>query len=204
MRDISRMFEGLLHSYKQVITSKVELLRLWLHEAHRVYSDRFISNDDHDLFVKILSDKLAFYFDQVYHNVCYNREAPIYSDILRTDGIYEVESVNRLIALHRHFFQEIRDYEKLKSFLEDTLDKYNKTPLMITMDLVMFRDAVLNICRIARVLRRPRGNLLLLGIGGSGRQSLVRLAAFHCEIVIFQIEIGRRYGHAEFKEGAIR
>lgn len=65
----------------------------------------------------------------------------------------------------------------------------------------MFHDAILNICRIIRVLKRPRGNLLLLGIGGSGRQSLVRLAAFICDIVIFQIEITRRYGHGEFKEG---
>ncbi len=64
----------------------------------------------------------------------------------------------------------------------------------------MFHDAILNICRIVRVLRR-RGNLLLLGIGGNGRQSLVRLAAFICDIVIFQIQISRRYGHAEFKEG---
>lgn len=65
----------------------------------------------------------------------------------------------------------------------------------------MFRDAVLHVCRIVRVLRRPRGNLLLLGVGGSGRQSLVRLAAFICDIALFQIKIGRRYGHAEFKEG---
>ena len=69
------------------------------------------------------------------------------------------------------------------------------------MDLVLFRDAVLHICRVVRVLRRARGHLLLLGIGGSGRQSLVRLAAFLCEMVIFQIEIGRRYDHAEFREG---
>ena len=69
------------------------------------------------------------------------------------------------------------------------------------MDLVLFRDAVLHVCRIVRVLRRPRGNLLLLGIGGSGRQSLVRLATFLGDMVIFQIEIGRRYDHAEFREG---
>ncbi|CAF0762898.1 unnamed protein product [Adineta steineri] len=184
MRDISRMFEGLLLCHKIVITNKVEFLRLWIHEAHRVYSDRFLTTNDHDLFIKILSEKLALYFDQVYHNVCYNRETPIYSDIIRTDGIYE----------------EIRDYEKLKIFLEQTLQRYNKTPLMLSMDLVMFHDAILNICRIVRILRRPRGHLLLLGIGGSGRQSLVRLAAFICDIVLFQIEIGRRYGHTEFKE----
>ena len=67
----------------------------------------------------------------------------------------------------------------------------------------MFRDAIFNICRIIRVLRRPRGNLLLLGIGGSGRQSLVRLAAFICDMVIFQIEISRKYGQVEFKEGEL-
>ncbi|CAF0769681.1 unnamed protein product [Adineta ricciae] len=184
MRDISRMFEGLLLCHKTVITNKVELLRLWVHEAHRVFSDRFITTDDHELFVKILNEKLALYFDQVYHNVCYNREAPIYSDMIRTDGIYE----------------GIRDYEKLKSFLEQTLQQYNKTPLMLPMDLVMFRDAVLHVCRIVRALRRPRGNLLLLGVGGSGRQSLVHLAAFICDITLFQIRITRRYGHAEFKE----
>ena len=104
MRDISRMFEGLFQTHKQVITNKVELLRLWLHEAHRVYSDRFISNDDHDLFVKILSEKLAFHFDQVYHNVCFNREAPIYSDVLRTDGVYEVDSGTPPVILRLRCF----------------------------------------------------------------------------------------------------
>ncbi|CAF4716798.1 unnamed protein product [Rotaria socialis] len=184
MRDISRMFEGLLLCNRTTITTKVEFLRLWIHEAHRVYSDRFMTNSDHELFIKILSEKLGLYFDQVYHNVCYNRETPIYSDIMRKDGLYE----------------EIRDYDKLKLFLEQSLQRYNETSLMLAMDLVMFRDAILNICRMTRVLRRPRGNLLLLGIGGSGRQSLLRLAAFICDIVIFQIEIGRRYGYAEFKE----
>ncbi len=75
MRDISRMFEGLLLCHKIIITNKVEFLRLWIHEAHRVYSDRFITNNDQELFIKILNEKLAFYFDQVYHNVCQNREA---------------------------------------------------------------------------------------------------------------------------------
>ncbi len=93
MRDISRMFEGLLLCHQTVITTKVEFLRLWIHEAHRVYSDRFQTNDDQELFIKILNDKLALYFDQVYHNVCQNREAPIYSDVLRIDGVYEVKKI---------------------------------------------------------------------------------------------------------------
>lgn len=86
------MFDGLLRCHKQVITNKIQLLRLWIHEAHRVYSDRFITDSDHELFVKILTEKLGIYFDQVYHNICRQREPMVFSDILRADGVYEVKT----------------------------------------------------------------------------------------------------------------
>lgn len=57
------------------------------------------------------------------------------------------------------------------------------------------------VSKIIRVIRQPRGNMLLIGIGGSGRQSLTRLAAYMCEYTPFQIEVSKHYRKQEFRDG---
>jgi dynein heavy chain len=58
----------------------------------------------------------------------------------------------------------------------------------------MFLDACDHVSRIERVIRQPLGNALLLGVGGSGRQSLARLATYIANYKIFQIEFVKCYG----------
>jgi dynein heavy chain len=63
--------------------------------------------------------------------------------------------------------------KKIEGNLED-LNSGSKNP----MKLIMFLDACDHVSRICRVLRQPQGNALLLGVGGSGRQSLSKLATY--------------------------
>jgi len=57
------------------------------------------------------------------------------------------------------------------------MEDYNQSGTT-KMKLVLFMDAIEHVCRINRILRQPLGNALLLGVGGSGRRSLTKLASY--------------------------
>ena len=54
--------------------------------------------------------------------------------------------------------------------------------------------------RISRIVLNEGGHALLVGVGGSGKQSLSRLAAFICHYVVIQIVISSTYSISDLKE----
>ena len=68
------------------------------------------------------------------------------------------------------------------------------------MDLVFFDDAVTHVCGIMRILMQPRGNAMLIGVSGSGKQSLTHLAAYILEQASFQVKLSKNFDPSKFRE----
>lgn len=67
------------------------------------------------------------------------------------------------------------------------------------MDLVLFSIACQHITRIARIVDQPCGNALLVGVGGSGKQSLSKLTAFILAQDVFRIVVTSSYSKMDLK-----
>ncbi|KAK0159284.1 hypothetical protein PV328_010180 [Microctonus aethiopoides] len=183
LRDLARIFQGILMAQPEKIETLNDLLSLWFHENFRVIGDRLINNTDIEWFDDLLWKILNKHFEKISPKEIVKDGTIFYGDFCSNNSQYE----------------RINDHEKMKTVLLDTLEEYNQSTTS-PMRLVLFQDAINHICRICRILRQPRGNALLLGMGGSGRQSMTKLAAFLGEHEFFQIESRNAYSLKDWHE----
>lgn len=94
-------------------------------------------------------------------------------------------------------YMPVKSWASLQKLLSDAMTSYNE--LVGALNLVLFEDAMAHVCRINRILELPRGNALLVGVGGSGKQSLARLSAFISSLEPFQVQLKSTYGIADLK-----
>ncbi|XP_030634236.1 dynein heavy chain 1, axonemal [Chanos chanos] len=184
LRDLSKVFQGILMASADKIEDKVQLLQLWYHECCRVFQDRLVSAEDREWFDKLLQARIEEFG-------CSFKEVVPFQPILFGDFMVP--------GTENKTYQLIEDREKLARTMEEYMDDYNQISTT-KMKLVLFMDAIQHVCRISRILRQPLGNALLLGVGGSGRQSLTKLATHMSDYECFQIELSKNYGHAEWRE----
>ena len=96
-------------------------------------------------------------------------------------------------------YEEVIDYEKLRDHLIEKLERFNTQPKVQKMDIVLFRDAIIHISKIYRIINLKRGHALLVGVGGSGRHSLTRLSAYISNMNCEWLEIRKDFNLKMFR-----
>ena len=198
LRDVSRVIQGMCMTKPEQASEDDTIVRLWVHEVYRVFYDRLTTDEDRNWFFeytkKACEKDFSKKFDPLYEHL---------DNFGDQDG--EVTEKEMQMSLFGNFmndkraYQELTDFEGLASKVDYFLEDYNgisKTP----MPLVLFNFCIQHICKISRILSLPGGNGLLVGVGGSGRQSLTKLAAHIQECEVIQIEISKNYATADWLE----
>ena len=176
LRDLSKVFQGVLMCRSKALGDKPSVVKVWLHEVARTFRDRLVSDEDREWFNVMCKNQLK-------EHLSLEWDLSEFADVLVGDYTTRDDRQYRIVA----------HPEKLEELFNGFLEEYNLS-FPSQMHLVFFKDAIAHVSRICRVLRQPRGNALLVGVGGSGRQSLTRLAAFVSEYTLSSIEITRIYG----------
>jgi dynein heavy chain len=63
-----------------------------------------------------------------------------------------------------------------------------------SMNLVLFQDAVLHICKVARCFIFEKGHIVLIGLSGSGKKSIISLGSTLAQSNLKMIELRKNYG----------
>ncbi|XP_015203470.2 dynein axonemal heavy chain 12 isoform X1 [Lepisosteus oculatus] len=200
LRDFSRVIQGCLLLRKESLENKRTMIRLFVHEVFRVFYDRLVDDKDrawlYQLMKNIIKDHFKDNFDSVFEHLKQGKSALCEEDMR---SLLFGDYMNPDLEDNERLYAEVPSIENFNHVVEQCLEEYNQTH-KTRMNLVIFRYVLEHLSRISRVLKQPGGNALLVGVGGSGRQSLTRLATAMAKMTIFQPEISKSYGMNEWRE----
>lgn len=186
IRHVAGIFQGLLMSSPAKFKDVGTMGDCWMHECYRVYGDRLVCPEDLGKFDALMQNSAKKNFPEFNFTRFFGETKSPLSFCHFLDGVGE-EPV----------YAQVQALEDLSKILDNALEEYNESNAV--MDLVLFEDALNHVCRITRIINNPSGHALLVGVGGSGKKSLSRLAGFICEYQTRTIQISATYGINDLK-----
>jgi dynein heavy chain 1 len=162
------LFNPLILHFRNLPTLNVEgLVRVWAHEALRLFQDRLVEDSERRWTNENIDVVALKHFPGIDKAQSLNRPI-LFSNWLSKDCV----PVNR---------EELREYveARLKVFYEEELD----------IKLVLFDEVLDQILCINRVFSQPQGHLLLIGVSGAGKTTLSRFVAWMNDLSTFEIKV---------------
>lgn len=147
-RELTRWMRGIYEAIRPLDSLSVEgLVRIWAHEALRLFQDRLVTEVEKKWTDETLDSTALTHFPTINH-----------SEALARPILFSNWTSRNYLAVER---EQLREYTKarLRVFHEEELD----------VQLVLFNDVLDHVLRIDRAFRQVQGHMLLIGVSGSGK-----------------------------------
>ena len=193
LRDLGRVYEGVLLASPNLFNTGASIVRLWRNEAMRILSDRLINEADVNIVNGIISGIVK-------KNYGAESDAVLQDPLLYGDYLLSAQRCSGSLGdkPDPRLYKDLGSFLDIRKILDSVLESYNSERKAMT--LVLFESALEHLTRLLRIIKVPRGNALLVGVGGSGKQSITKLAAFAAGYKTFEITLVRGYSEVEFRE----
>jgi dynein heavy chain len=204
LRDVSRVFQGMMTVPKPVLQNPTNttlkapefLVALWRHECLRVFQDKLIEHDDKEWLDKTITQLITQYFASTpveavtnqFNLVDWLRDAP------------EDPETGEPAGPRPKVYEAVKDLDALRDRATVMMELHNEGVKTGKLNLVLFDDALKHLAIISRIIMMPRGSALLVGVGGSGKQSLTKLSTYLCDYKHYQITVSKTYNAGNLME----
>lgn len=203
LRDFSKVIQGMVLSKPHTCVDSNQMIRLWSHEVYRVYYDRLVTDEDRvalfNYVKQVIQENFGRSPNELFAHLIPKTDNNAKKELAEEDmrGLMFGDVMAK--SQTERDYAELTDFAAMTAVIESHLNEYNNIKKN-KLNLVLFRFAVEHICRVCRILKLPGGHALLVGVGGSGRQSLSRLAAHIAQYELIQIELSKSYGRTEWRD----
>eukprot|EP00040_Diaphanoeca_grandis_P036231 m.230237 g.230237 ORF g.230237 m.230237 type:complete len:4579 (-) comp33576_c0_seq1:2736-16472(-) len=178
-REMTRWVKGLKEALWPLDTLSLEgLIRIWAHEALRLFQDRLVSESERE-WTEMKIDEIA-----KKHFPTLNMNEALHRPILYSSWLDKNYVPVELEVLRKHV------EARMKVFHEEELD----------VPLVLFNEVLDHVLRIDRVFKQNQGHVLMIGISGSGKTTLSRFVAWMNGLSVFQVKVHNQYTAEDFDE----
>ena len=199
LRDLTKVIQGLCMAQPADYSESKVLVRLWVHEIQRVFSDRLVDEPDQLLFLgwvqDVLKQRVSTSLEEACGHLDLNNDGKV-NTVEELDGLFFGDYASKSGARP---YRELKDIDALTSLWNGYLKDFQEDTSS-PAKLVMFRYAIQHASRIARVLKQPGGNALLVGVGGSGKRSLTRLAAHVMDMELMSVQPTKSYSFDRWRD----
>jgi dynein heavy chain len=210
MRDLSRIFHGIvrvdddamlnsdealaLDPRRAMLRAGVMLVRALRHECERVFCDKLTNIADKDWYLEAFQRVAVEHFGPEVANPAGDPDN-YFVDFMQED---ELDEDGLVVTKAPQVYELGGDLETMRERCIAYMEAHNTEFPTSKLGLVLFDDALRHLMRISRIIMTPRGSALLVGVGGSGKGSLTRLATFMAGHRLFSIRLTKSYSLANF------